>query len=345
MFLASWSILDGSRVSLWDVTTSPSYIASRDAPLPKDRFSVPICDMAFSRDGLFLAVATEFAVEIWSVPDMGFVNAARQEDKPLSFDKVAFNYAGDKYLTVSSGKRMSTIVVWAVETGMCERRIEAPYVASARFLATDEILFLIMWRRKKPQNIEAVVLNLNTLTAYRSRIQACGVAGDSMLWDYIEQDHAVVVAYEVEDADGGNNKGGLGRWNLGNDTFEWRQERPLYIQGTSSFSPEPVVCSEGRRVAACGGRLPELTVDVLCTDSGNLLGTYLLSNCSGFPQLRFVPDNYDNIMIRWTKSTVGRPGWIKLLSVYNFVTKELSWETEFNSEEIAVQYPVGTVLM
>jgi WD40 repeat protein len=126
MYLATGCL--SGEVSLWDISSSPNCVATRTAP--------PIVDLlAFSRDGLYLAVASNTATEIWSVPSMEFVSCIRLEELDLTIRQIEFNHGGDQFLTFHFGASC-LIQVWTTRGGVCEGSFEV------RSLAPDPATFL-----------------------------------------------------------------------------------------------------------------------------------------------------------------------------------------------------------
>jgi hypothetical protein len=148
-------------------------------------------------------------------------------------------------------------------------------------------------------------------------------------WDYIETDHAVIVVHGTM-----SSKGMVGRWNLRNGALDWQ------IEGSNQrgICCGPVVSGDGGRVAVCWAQLGELTLDILCTMSGDCTGTFPLVGCRGLPDVRFLPNDRDAVVVLWANTS-------KLLSVHNFVVRESSWGMEIGCDTMAVPCPTSTVLM
>jgi WD40 repeat protein len=331
MFLAT-APLRGTQVSLWDISGSPTCVTTRSlSNLEPTKFLV------FSRDGRYLAVATATHVEIWSLPNLEFVRSTRLVENDSNVFEVEFNYLGDKYLTVTHGDMNNKLQVWPTEGGVCELTIKVPDCTSAHFLASGEILYMV--GNFEEDEIEAYTVNTATGRRVRTTIRSSGDQYGSVLWDYIERAHAVIVTHKMA-----NGTVCMGRWNFHDDAFMWRRE------GFKCFSPfefhiyRPIVCSEGRRIVVYG-RLNDITIDVLCTESGASLGFFPLAGCRKVPALRFLPVDHHAAIISWVRSECPTAPETCMLSVHNFLTNERTWEEEVDCKVMAIQPSMGMVLM
>jgi WD40 repeat protein len=333
MYLATGS-RRGSQFSLWDVSGSPTCVMTRCMRGAATEDPEVIEFLTFSRDGGYLAVATGTNIEIWSLPNLNFVSSIRFDEESVSVVEVEFGCLGDKYLTVTHGDE-NKIQVWATYSGVCELTVDVPEDTLAHFLTTDEILYMV--GKFDEDMIEALTINIRTGECATSIIEARG-AQYGVVWDYIEREHAVIVAHGAVDG-----TGCVGRWNLNEDAFMWRREGFDYVQGTSQ-AYAPLICSEGRRIVVYRCR-DEFTVDVLCTESGNSLGSFLLAGCRTIPQLRFLSGDYNAVIISWEKHARPDGTATSMMSIHNFLTNECTWEVEVDCGTIAIQPSVDTVLM
>jgi WD40 repeat protein len=337
MFLASASST-GLKVSLWDITNSPTEVATRDAAAPAGDQSQTTKSLAFSRDGQYLAVATSVGVEVWSLPCFNFTCRIRHEEKLHMFSSctVKFNYSSDKFLTIGSG-RNNKVQVWTTESGVCLLNYRFPWGRSAQFLPSDDILYLVANFDCELKNIEAVTLNIKSEECTRSSVAVGEGACDVVVWDSVEADHAVIVSYRTNEC-----TRMVGRWNLQDDILLWRWERRDRVPGELR---EPVVSPDGRLIAVYDWR-ELLMIDMLCALSGNFLRTFPLNGCYYYSILRFLPDGHDAVASSWMKfHTMNGSLAARVMSVHNFLTGELKWEMEFDFQLVAVQNSMFTVLM
>jgi WD40 repeat protein len=80
MFLVTASRTN-KQVCLWDVTGSPTAVATQEMSTPLAEFDGHIHLLTFSRDGLYLAVTTDTEVEIWNFPELSLVSRIQHDKK------------------------------------------------------------------------------------------------------------------------------------------------------------------------------------------------------------------------------------------------------------------------
>jgi hypothetical protein len=320
------------KVSLWNVSGSPKVVATRDLTSPASRLGNSINAMTFSPDGLYLAVMTQFVVQICSLPHLCVVHCIECGDDAYGswFTEVQFNCIGDRCLTVSR-YRVShcKIRVWAPETGACVGLFCILPRCSARFLANNDILCIFSGQK----NFEGSIFNFNTgkctsLVAPSFGESLCNI---SLQWGYIEAEHAVIVVVFPY-----HRSGMVRRWNLHEDVFRWQLELPACTDWELAISPD------GSRVAMCGWS-NRIYMRVLCAHSGCILHHVHITDFCDAARCRFLPGDHDAIVFSGIKSTEQNKN---ILTIYNFVTRETTTlETEEHDYEIAVQSPMCTILM
>jgi hypothetical protein len=205
------------------------------------------------------------------------------------------------------------------------------YISSSTTLERTKSMFPGRKRAKLPHK-----------TCTPIKVLTKGLAHEKTQWEYIDGGHAVIVAFAA-----GVGKKLVGRWNLGEEAFEWQHELNI------STLCKPAVSSDGSRVAVCGNREfgcgnREFDAShVYCAVSGCLLGYFQLTCCCKFSQVRFSPNHEDSVVFSWEKvSTTGYYNTEKtFLSLHNFVTGECTWESEMDCYAVAVHNPMLTVLM
>jgi WD40 repeat protein len=322
------------KASLWTISDSATCVATRDISKNSPVSGGGINVLALSRDGLHLAVAADSTVEIWRLPTLDG-SSIRQEESGMLFCYAEFNFAGDKFLTVS--RRYKCVVhVWTTESGVCEGSFKVPWMLKARFLDNNEILCLIEQFDGVSGSVGAMTLSISTGECSR-RAAVGATTGNGITWEYIESNHAVIVAYKTT-----SGAEMIARWNLFNDAFEWQ------LTGCSDFkrfSCCPSVSFDGTRVAVCVEQLSGLTIDTLCTSSGNCLGTFNFAVNFNIFSIRFLPDDHDAVVFSCSQTKADGTSEVTLLSAYNILTDKCLWEMEVDCRAFAVQHPAYTVLM